>query len=421
MSIFREIPPTAGLPVYADDIRFLFKTGNCCPSKADNKTLVSINHPDSLENDFKQYLNADYAKVTYSGTAALYLILESLKELSDKKTVIIPSFLCPLVPLAINRAGLNIEICDINKDDFNFDVPELEGICSKNKDILAIVLAHLGGIPLDFDSISRVSKAHGIFIIEDCAQSLGAEYKQKKAGALGDFSFFSLCRGKGLTIYEGGVIIANNKESAAIIDRKEEQLLKRDFISEGLKIMELFGYWVFYRPCLFWFVFRLPQIFWNLRGNRFRANIEYFEDDFPMHKVSSFRKSIGHMSFYRIEEQIDKQRQKADYYIQGIQDIPGIRIIKEPKEARASYPYLTLIFDDPDKRLRALRIFENSGLGVSQIYTAALTGYEYLRRIIPDKNCPRADYLACRQMTLSTSAFLKNKELDLIVSILKKL
>ncbi len=421
MSIFREIPPTAGLPVYADDIRFLFKTRNCCPSKADNKTLGFINQPDSLENDFKRYLNVDYAKVTYSGTAALYLILESLKELSGRKTVILPAFLCPLVPLAVKRAGLNIEICDINKNDFNFNLSELEEICSKNNDILAIVPAHLGGIPLDFDSISRISKTHGIFIIEDCAQSLGAEYREIKLGALGDFSFFSLCRGKGLTIYEGGVITAKNKESAVIIARKEEQLIKRGFISETLKMLELFGYWLFYRPCLFWFVFRLPQIFWNLRGDRFRANIEYFEDAFPMHKVSEFRKSLGHMSFYRIDEQIDKQRQKADYYIQGIQDIPGIRIIKEPKEARASYPYLTLIFDDPDKRLRALRIFESSGLGISQIYTAALTGYEYLRRIIPDKNCPRADYLALRQMTLSTSTFLKNKELDLIVSILKKL
>jgi len=88
MSIFNEIPPTAGLPLSIKEVLPIF-----C-----NKT------PDRLENDFRKFLKVDYAYITYSGTAAFYIILRAIKKISPKKTVIIPSFICPLIPLAIERA-----------------------------------------------------------------------------------------------------------------------------------------------------------------------------------------------------------------------------------------------------------------------------------------------------------------------------
>ncbi len=250
MNIFKEIPPTAGLPIYIKDSLALFNRNT---------------RRGSLEEDFKKYLGLDYIRVACSGTASFYLILESLKEVSFKKTVVIPSFICPLVPLAIERAGLRAEVCDINYADFGFNLTELKKICSDNSDILAVVPAHLAGIPVDFESLERIIKPYKIFSIEDCAQSLGAVYKGKKAGSLGDFAFFSLCRGKGLTIYEGGAIAASRKEYARVIDDKLAQLVKDDGLSEGIKLLELFGYWLFYRPQLFWFVFGLPQAFWMLK------------------------------------------------------------------------------------------------------------------------------------------------------------
>lgn len=403
MSLFREIPPTAGFPLYRKDLWSTFKIKN---------------RGDPLESDFKNYLNVGYARVTCSGTSALYLILEALKGLSSRKTVIIPSFICPLVPLAIQRAGLTIEICDIHKDDFNFNVKELEELCSKNPDVLAIVPVHLGGIPLDFDHIKNISRKHGVFLVEDCAQSLGATYQDKKVGTLGDFSFFSLCRGKGLTLYEGGVIVTHQKDYSALLDKKIDQFVKDDFILESLRILELLGYGLFYHPSFFWFFFKAPQIFWNLQGKRFRAFMEYFTMDFPIHNVSKMRKLIGHAHFYRLEEEIEKQSQKASYYIEGLRNIKGIQVIKAPEYGRANYPYLTLIFDDPEKREKALKRFENSGLGVSQIYACAIIDYDYLKPILPDRPCSNARYLAEREITLSTSTFLKEEDLDSILNSL---
>ncbi|MFA7294705.1 MAG: aminotransferase class V-fold PLP-dependent enzyme, partial [Candidatus Omnitrophota bacterium] len=252
MSLFREIPPTAGWPI---------KTKSLIPPFF-KKLPKGI-----LEEEFKKYLNAPLALLTYSGTAAFYLILESLKELSTKKTIVIPAFICPLVPLAIKRAGLKIKPCDINPDNFDFDIDKLRKVCVEDNDILAILAVHLGGIPLELQNLKEIAKKNGIFIIEDCAQSLGAEYQGKKTGSIGEFSFFSLCRGKGLTIYEGGLAITNKAEYAQLLKNTSKKIFRTDAFSESLKIAELLAYSIFYRPGLFWFAFRLPQIFWQMRNN----------------------------------------------------------------------------------------------------------------------------------------------------------
>lgn len=406
MNVFNELPPTAGFPLYVKD--FL-------------STVLKKNRQGSLEEDFKNYLNVPYAQVTNSGTVAFYLILESLKDISSKKTIIIPSFICPLLPLAIKRAGFKVAVCDINRDNFNFDIQQLEKLCLENSDLLAIVAVHLGGLPLDFEAIRQIAERNRIFIIEDCAQSLAAMYKGEKAGALGEFSFFSLCRGKGLTIYEGGILVTRRIEYSKIINNTIERLVKDNFVSESVKILELSGYWLFYRPQLFWFVFGLPQIFWNWQGQPLRALTEYFTIDFPIHKVSRIRKLTGHAAFLRLDKEIAKQRQKVSDYIEGLKDVGGIKLITESPGNLATYPYLTLLFNEPDKRKKALTTFRNSGLGVFQIYASAITDYDYLKNIVGNKVCPNARYLAERHITLTTSTFLKKKDLYSIVERIKKL
>ncbi|MDD4894974.1 MAG: DegT/DnrJ/EryC1/StrS family aminotransferase [Candidatus Omnitrophica bacterium] len=406
MPIFREIPPTAGFPIHPEDFLSLLRRKHGA---------------DCLEQEFREYHAAAYAGVATSGTAAFYLILEALKEISGRKTVIIPSYICPLIPLAIKRAGLNIEICDINRQDFNFNRQDLERIFSVNTDILAVLAVHLAGIPLGIDYLVSLARGKGVFVIEDCAQSLGAVYKGKKAGTWGDFAFFSLCRGKGLTIYEGGIVIASRKDYGAIVEKKIRALLKNSYLAEGLRILELFGYAVFYRPLLFWFVFRLPQLFWHWQGDDARAMIEYFDIDFPLYGVSSLRKAMGHAAFWRLEDAISLQRKQAAYYLSRLAGIEGVKVIAGPTEGKAVYPYLTLLFADPKKQEKARCLFKGLGLGVSVIYLSSITDYGYLKPILPQKILPNARYLAERAITLPTGEFLREKEQERIIDIIKNI
>lgn len=405
MPFFREIPPTAGWPVYSEDLLSL----------ATAKTARG-----SLEDDVKNYLGTRYARVTNSGTAALYVILEVLKKSSLKRTVIVPAYVCPLVPLAIHRAGLRVEVCDIG-EDFNFSAGTLEQACSQSEDILAVVAVHLAGMPLDFETLEKTAKKYGIYVIEDCAQSLGAQYKGRLTGTLGDFSFFSLARGKGLTVYEGGVLATSRDDYVSALDTGISRLLKRNALSESVNLLELLGYWLFYRPQLFWFVFRLPQIWWSFWAQPYRASADYFNLRFPVYRVSLLRKSVGHAAFHRLEGQLSRQRQQAADYLSALEHAKGIRAIREPAHSKASYPFVTVVFDDPAKKEKALRAFAHTGLGVSEIYSLAITDYSYLSGVVPQKHCPAARGLAERAITLSTSAFLTEDDLSRVVAILRNI
>lgn len=374
-----------------------------------------------LEEDFKRYLGVAGALLTYSGSAAFYLILETIKKISNRKTVIIPAFICPLIPLAIKRAGLQVKVCDTYAHNFDFDVNKLKSICKGNNDILAILAVHLGGLPIDLDALREITQTQNIFIIEDCAQSLGAQYHHKKTGTLGDFSFFSLCRGKGLSIYEGGMAVANQTKYIQILEETAGKIMQQDLPSEYLKIAELFAYSIFYRPSLFWFAFRLPQIFWKTCHKPIKAMGEYFDFDFPVHKVSAFREYIGHLNFPCLGGKINAQRKKVDIYLKGLNNLAWVQPIVQLPETEASYPYLTLIFNDCKKRDLVLHTLRNSGLGISQIYLYAITDYAYLKNIIPDADCPNSRLLAERTITLSTSSFLKEDDLQNIIKKLKKI
>ena len=403
MSIFRDIPPTAGLPLSGRDFAAAYRqrhAGNV------------------LAQDFRDYLGAPCAAITCSGTAALYIICEALKELSPKRTILVPSFICPLVAFAIRRAGFFIDLYDIGPHDFNGDAGQVAVACAANPDIAAILINHLGGIPCDLTRFEKTIRDCGLFVIEDCAQSFGALHKDKQAGTLGDFSFFSLAAGKGLTLYEGGVLIVNRNEHVALMDSKIQQLVKSDSFMEARCILELLGYGLFYRPRLFWFVFTLPQLWWTMRGNPVKALREDFNLDFPVHAVSNFRKAVGHGAFHRVEGAIEQQREKALIYRAALGGLTGMTVLQEAAGDRATYPYVTVVFDQPEQQKTALRLFAGSGLGVSQIYALALADYEYLRAIIPDKNCENARSFAARSITLSTSVFLKKSALEKTIRIM---
>lgn len=405
MSIFREIPPTAGWPI---QMRHLI-----VPLFAGMKS-------GALEEDFKEYFGLPYCRLNYSGTASFYIILESLKSLSRKKTVIIPGLVCPLIPLAIKRAGLKVAACDINDGDFGFDLHKLSLICSQNSDILAILAVHLAGLPVDLDALKEVVSNRDIFVVEDCAQSLGAEYKNKKTGTWGDFGFFSLCRGKGLSIYEGGLAVTKVSQYGRLLEDNFKKFANNDFVSEGVKILELFAYWLFYRPRLFWFAFRLPQLYWQARNNPLRAMGEYFTTAFPLHKVCGFRQAAGHLQFKELGRQIEKQRAKAKVYIDALKDSPGIRVITEAAGTKSNYPYLALIFDDQQRCARIKRKLLACGLGASLVYLSAIADYGYLKGVIPDADLKQSRKRSQDTITLSTSVFLKEKEIQRITDIIKK-
>jgi dTDP-4-amino-4,6-dideoxygalactose transaminase len=102
---------------------------------------------------------------------------------------------------------------DIDPDSFNIDSSKIApAITRKTK---AIIPVHLYGQPADMDGLMELAKKHGLKVIEDCAQSFGAEYHGKKTGAIGDLGCFSFFPSKNLGGYgDGGMVITNDNDLA---------------------------------------------------------------------------------------------------------------------------------------------------------------------------------------------------------------
>lgn len=163
-------------------------------------------------NYFQQKLKIELTKITglrnvvlsSSCRNALYLILASLK-LNPDDEVIIQSFICGSLPLAIERAGGKVVFAEVNKETFNLDVRDVElKITSKTK---AVIFVHTYGNPTGIREIQHLCQKKKIILIEDIAHALGARYNHQLAGTFGDYAVYSFT--KQMINLGGGAILTN--------------------------------------------------------------------------------------------------------------------------------------------------------------------------------------------------------------------
>lgn len=170
-----------------------------------------------LEKKFAEYLGVKYAISFNSGRSSLFAILESLG-LQKGDEVLLQAFTCNAVPNPVLWAGLKPVYVDCKTDDFNMDADDLEKkISSRSK---AVILQHTFGLPADIERVQEICRRHNLFLIEDCAHALGAEYgkpasaksfgEAKKVGAFGDAAFFSFSRDKVISSVYGGMAVSND-------------------------------------------------------------------------------------------------------------------------------------------------------------------------------------------------------------------
>ena len=188
--------------------------------KSINEVLNSakfIKGPDvsNLERDLEDYLGIKNAITCGSGTDALQIALMSL-ELNPGDEIITTDFTFAATIEVILLLRLKPVLVDIDSKTFNIDPNEIKKVLtSKTK---AIIPVHLFGQTSDMDQITQIAKENNLFIIEDNAQSMGANYtflnnKEKKAGTIGDIGTTSFFPSKNLGAYgDGGAIFTDNDE-----------------------------------------------------------------------------------------------------------------------------------------------------------------------------------------------------------------
>ncbi|HYM10768.1 MAG TPA: DegT/DnrJ/EryC1/StrS family aminotransferase, partial [Bryobacterales bacterium] len=156
----------------------------------------------TFEQEFAARMGRRYALAVTSGTAALHTAVAAL-EVGPGDEVILPAWTWHSSYNAIVLAGALPVFAEID-ESFNLDPADIEGkITPHTKAIMAV---HLQGNPCDMDPVLAIARKHGIKVIEDCAQSLGASYKGKPVGSLGDVGMYSMQINKTITAGEAGAL-----------------------------------------------------------------------------------------------------------------------------------------------------------------------------------------------------------------------
>lgn len=143
---------------------------------------------EAFEKEFAAYCNTSHCVGVASGLDALVLALRSL-DLKSGDEVIVPANTYIASILAVLHCGLKPVLVEPDIRTYNIDVSRIEAkITVKTK---AILVVHLYGKLCHMEAIQDIASRHQLFIVEDCAQAHGANYKGKKAGSFGDFGAFS--------------------------------------------------------------------------------------------------------------------------------------------------------------------------------------------------------------------------------------
>lgn len=167
-----------------------------------------------LESKLAKYLDVKHVIGVANGTDALVIALEALG-IKEGDEVITTPFTFFATAEAISVVGAKPVFVDVSLDDFNIDVNKIEeAITERTK---AIMPVHIFGTPADMDKINEIAKKYNLYVIEDACQAIGAKYRDKMVGGLGDVACFSFFPTKNLGTYgDGGLITTNSDEIAAI-------------------------------------------------------------------------------------------------------------------------------------------------------------------------------------------------------------
>ena len=234
---------------------------------------------EEFESALAAYVGARHAIAVSSGTAGLQLALRAL-DLGEGDEVILPSFTFIGVANALLNERIRPVFGEIDASTRNLDPAMIEPlITSKTR---AILVVHTFGYPADLEPICAIARRHGVPIIEDACEALGAEYQGRKVGSIGDVGVFAFYPNKLITSGEGGMVVTQNAGLASTV---------RALRNQGR------------RPTDGW----LDQ---SLRGYNFR--------------IPDVNCALADSQLRRIDCILKRRQDRAAQYIQALQAIPDV-------------------------------------------------------------------------------------------------
>ncbi|NME35802.1 MULTISPECIES: DegT/DnrJ/EryC1/StrS aminotransferase family protein [Fusobacterium] len=361
-----------------------------------------INGPNTkeLEKRLADYLGVKHVIGIANGTDALIIALKSLGIKKGDEVITTP-FTFFATAEAISVVGATPVFIDVRLEDFNIDVDKIEkAITEKTKAILPV---HIFGTPVEMDKIMEIAKKYNLYVIEDACQAIGAKYKDKMVGSIGDLACFSFFPTKNLGTYgDGGLITTNNDELATVC-----RAIKAHGSGEnGEKAYNI------------------------LNGIEATVEEDKNSDDTVYNPKKYYNYLIGHNS--RLDEihagilnvklnYLDKWNNKrienAKYFDEKLKDT-DFTLMKLDKNNKNVYHMYILQSENREEITKKL---SDNGIGYGVYYPVPL----HLQKAYKDLgykegDLPNADYLSKRTFAIPIDPELTEEEKEYILNILKK-
>lgn len=325
---------------------------------------------DLFAQKFSEYIGSKYATTVANGTLALHLALLALG-IGEGDEVIVPTFTYIASANAVRYTGAKVVFADSVADTWQIDPEDIERkITSKTK---AIMPVHLYGHPCDMDAIMKIAKEYRLFVIEDCAEAIGSEYKGKKVGSFGDIAAFSFFGNKTITCGEGGMVMTNDKV-------------------------------LFERAC-------------HLKGQGLASHREYWHDIIGYnYRMTNIAAAIGLAQFEQVDTFINKKIALAKEYEKQLKGLP-VKIHPTIGNVKHTYWMVSITCNEIDDR-DSLRNF----LKEKEIETRPLFYPIHTMPMYCDKyeRMPVAEKIALSGMNLPSFPALKQEEVTYICDCIKE-
>lgn len=323
-----------------------------------------------FEKEFSSYIGMQYGVGVFNGTVALHLAMLTLG-IAEGDEVIVPSFTYVASVNAISYVGATPVFVDSKLDSWQMDPKDVEKkITDKTK---AIIVVHLYGHPCEMDELTRICKEHGIFMVEDCAEAIGSEYKGKKVGSFGDIACFSFFGNKTITTGEGGMVLTNDISLYERASRIKDQGNAK------------------YR------------MYWSdIIGYNFR--------------MTNIQAAIGCAQLENIDKFIDRKIEIAAKYREGLKGLP-LKTMDPVGDVKHTYWMCSILLDDANERDNMRVFLEENGIESRPTFYPVHTMPMYSHKYQKHAN---AEYLAYRGINLPSFPAIKDEEVDYVINTIKR-
>ncbi|CAB3290128.1 UDP-4-amino-4, 6-dideoxy-N-acetyl-beta-L-altrosamine transaminase [Methanocaldococcus lauensis] len=342
-----------------------------------------------FEELFREYIGSKFAISVSSCTAGLHLSLVALNIKDGDEVITTPYTFAATGNVIVHQRAKPVFV-DIDKETYNINVEEIEkSITDKTK---AIIPVHYAGHPCEMDEILKIAKDYDLYVIEDAAHALGAEYKGKKIGTLGDTTSFSFYATKNITTGEGGMVTTDREE-----------------IAEKIKILRLHG---------------ISRDAWKRYSSEGSWYYEIIECGYK-YNMTDIQAAIGIHQLKKVEIMRKRREEIAKIYNDEFENISELIIPITKKHVKHAWHLYPLLLDTDKIRINRNKFIEElkkQNIGTS-VHFIPLHLHPFYKRTFGYKkgDFPNAEWVYEREISLPIYPKMTDDDAIDVVNAVKKI